>query len=1085
MKRLLFSFLLLLGGIGTFSVPQSAEALSPVPFQEPSITISAQETDPGKFTVSPGDEVTVTLTQANTTSDKGKLLHQIPAFFSNIHIQSNSGISFAATAAVARKNNTCFFDNNAYKPSISCYSFPKNAIISYTATISESYSSTVSALYTKVLYQNQNGRSVTIKDRKIIKVDDFWNDNEDEDCAFSVSTGEVTRKCNNPPAVDWKAQRRCHTTGGCGWTRPTPSVTPTPSPTPNNCASEGQVTNLTIPNSTPCCPNLSSFYLGQPGMTGSSSLCYSPSQGIPTCSKKGTAQEGWYYANGKLLSVQKCDFQTTVSPTLSVSTTQKTVVQGEDLNFSWTISNLPSNARVGFALVNTQTGKSVVFGGGAINSASSKLTICANCDEMTPAPGQYKIVADIYYVPPYVSNVVITAESSVFTIIAPPKDSALTVSLSPSSPSATSVPCNAQSVPFVKYNLTAGSRDAMVSLIFFMRSGLGSNDDFSQVWVEDEAGVRLSNPQAVEIDGSVGIKFNTPLIIKKGQTRTISVVAKLKAFNDVNNDGIKQATESCYAGRSNAFGISFAVHITTDGTISGAFPIVGARMQIVDAPLTVSTLKFYYDGEQTPTFSTENISQENALNFCIDKHNNNPTRSIKCTWNGNEIYSFTPSSSPTATISPSTGAAPLNVTFTLFAQDNTGTNGVNYWADFGDGSARMFSRLNGGVVQSYIYTTPGTYTAKIMRYSGCTYSPSTSWVCSQSPTVVAQSLITVNAVPTSPFTVLSPNGGETYKVGDRVVIRTQSPSLEAGKTLKYVLIQDRDGNGTYESRAQMNVENNSDGTVSWIIPDMIGGTGTVGTLNKFSFEVFNSATGAFTPMDTSDGNFTITEATAPKGIYKGYLNGSTSPFITTASISQSDALANCQLNHNSNPTKSIRCTWNETEIYSFTPQTTTTLQEAIAFGVYEGLGQKSSYMNHPEQTVYLAIPASAQGKVLVLTAYEPINWILRNPSNITPTKIVTIGYYAQRVTSSNGLVLPPVENNSLSGNGVFQYAYQSSDAQFTNLVTWLKTKNITLSANNFTGSYSAKDNSLFLNPTPTVVSNLNISENSGYSTAQT
>ena len=50
------------------------------------------------------------------------------------------------------------------------------------------------------------------------------------------------------------------------------------------------------------------------------------------------------------------------------------------------------------------------------------------------------------------------------------------------------------------------------------------------------------------------------------------------------------------------------------------------------------------------------------------------------------------------------------------------------------------------------------------------------------------------------------------------------------------------------------------------------------------------------------------------GTYRGYLNGDL--FITTANISQSDALANCKLNAGNNPTSSIRCTWNDIEIYN-------------------------------------------------------------------------------------------------------------------------------------------------------------------------
>lgn len=52
---------------------------------------------------------------------------------------------------------------------------------------------------------------------------------------------------------------------------------------------------------------------------------------------------------------------------------------------------------------------------------------------------------------------------------------------------------------------------------------------------------------------------------------------------------------------------------------------------------------------------------------------------------------------------------------------------------------------------------------------------------------------------------------------------------------------------------------------------------------------------------------------AEKGTYKGYLNGAL--FITTENITQADALVSCKKNANSNQEKTIRCTWNGTNIY--------------------------------------------------------------------------------------------------------------------------------------------------------------------------
>lgn len=59
---------------------------------------------------------------------------------------------------------------------------------------------------------------------------------------------------------------------------------------------------------------------------------------------------------------------------------------------------------------------------------------------------------------------------------------------------------------------------------------------------------------------------------------------------------------------------------------------------------------------------------------------------------------------------------------------------------------------------------------------------------------------------------------------------------------------------------------------------------------------------------------TIQTGAAPVlGTYRGYMSGNI--FIETRNISEVDALTNCKKNANDNPTKTIRCTWNDREIY--------------------------------------------------------------------------------------------------------------------------------------------------------------------------
>jgi hypothetical protein len=51
-------------------------------------------------------------------------------------------------------------------------------------------------------------------------------------------------------------------------------------------------------------------------------------------------------------------------------------------------------------------------------------------------------------------------------------------------------------VNFGTFDFTAGTEDATISSIQFVREGLGSRTDFSRVWME-KSGVRVSGRQTV------------------------------------------------------------------------------------------------------------------------------------------------------------------------------------------------------------------------------------------------------------------------------------------------------------------------------------------------------------------------------------------------------------------------------------------------------------------------------------------------------------------------------------------------------------------------------------------------------------
>ncbi len=240
MKRLLFLLFLILTGIGTIAFTNSVNAGSGL-YEKPDvwISINGEMTENNNYVVSGGDTVVVQILQENSTqkSYTGQMIQQIPTFFENITISSSGKLKFYSKNSEAQKNKGCFL-NNKNKPSLTCYSFPNGSQITYSATISENiFLEESSKMNTKVLYKNQKGKNIIMKNQKTFEMDqeiNIWDEEEDDNlniddnnyCAFQVSTGEVMRKCATPPSVYWTSQRKCNGIKNCGIVSPTPTPPP-------------------------------------------------------------------------------------------------------------------------------------------------------------------------------------------------------------------------------------------------------------------------------------------------------------------------------------------------------------------------------------------------------------------------------------------------------------------------------------------------------------------------------------------------------------------------------------------------------------------------------------------------------------------------------------------------------------------------------------------------------------------------------------------------------------------------------------------------------------------------------------------
>ncbi|MCE9586283.1 hypothetical protein K8R04_03115, partial [Candidatus Uhrbacteria bacterium] len=130
----------------------------------------------------------------------------------------------------------------------------------------------------------------------------------------------------------------------------------------------------------------------------------------------------------------------------------------------------------------------------------------------------------------------------------------------------------------------------------------------------------------------------------------------------------------------------------------------------------------------------------------------------------------------------------------------------------------------------------------------------------------------------------------------------------------------------------------------------------------------------------------------------------------------------------------------------------------MVVGVYQGTypsGISSSFGVHPEATVNVKITGdgspSATPVILVLTSYEPENWIIDNSFGAKIQKVITSGYYAQRVTGLSSSI--PVESHSLDTDGVYKYAYQYGDANYNSLVAWMSSQGLPIPSS-FSGGYT-------------------------------
>lgn len=432
--------------------------------------------------------------------------------------------------------------------------------------------------------------------------------------------------------------------------------------------------------------------------------------------------------------------------------------------------------------------------------------------------------------------------------------------------------------------------------------------------------------------------------------------------------------------------------------------------KIITEP-SVAAYNGYMNGSLFTTVAS--ISKEEALSNCKINSSSNPSSSVRCTWNGVEIYSFTPTSMPVSATTITTTSRSL-----VLGYDTTGSNESKLTAKFyvnvtaGNKSLTInkptsnYSATLGmfgvnllksdGQGDANIYNTP----IEVVQQGSNIIDNGTYWTVPAGQTggfVITRSYNPKSLFAGSYYAKLSfSTGGEGLSVSNG----STNAITVVGETSPYIASATTDASGSIvltgarlnlpDNYIQINGQGNS--LVSKFNP-----TATRVTINPSAYELTAGGhTIQITNTKTGNSNSVYVQVsvvppilpTPATGVYKGYMNGML--FITTYDITLVEAQSNCILSANSNPRSSVRCTWNDVEIYttsvSGTTGTTTLLSSRTAGFVAYSVSPNTSGVKIGSFTVQG--PASGQATlknfyVTLSPSYPGLTYQLSNLSNLT------------------------------------------------------------------------------------------------------
>lgn len=184
---------------------------------------------------------------------------------------------------------------------------------------------------------------------------------------------------------------------------------------------------------------------------------------------------------------------------------------------------------------------------------------------------------------------------------------AVTVTLASDTPAGMTVPKGASSVPLAKFNFTAGSSEGTVTGLSFRRVGVGATSDFSNVYLYDGSGNRLSTGRTINSSTNVVSYNSLSISVPAGTTKSYVL------WGDISS--------SATAGGQHAFELADAASVVVTGSgasVSGSFPVRGNTFMIG----TTSAARLDVQKGTTPTNPNIGSTDVEISNFKLIANSN-------------------------------------------------------------------------------------------------------------------------------------------------------------------------------------------------------------------------------------------------------------------------------------------------------------------------------------------------------------------------------------------------------------------------------------------------------------------------------